>query len=97
MLNKIGMVKSCQIKTSMANSTIAYSKTILQHYLCRLLTIQEIDKLYNNPKHNILQLYIIFFILIQEKSLVNNFFEQKINNEIYNFTIFYNFFEQKNK
>ena len=35
------------------------------HYLHRLLTIQEID--INNPKHNILQLYIILFIVIEEE------------------------------
>ena len=35
------------------------------HYFYRLLTIQEID--INNPKHNILQLYIILFIVIEEE------------------------------
>ena len=35
------------------------------HYPYRLLTIQEID--INNPKHNILQLYIILFIVIEEE------------------------------
>ena len=35
------------------------------HYLYKLLTIQEID--INNPKHNILQLYIIIFIVIEKE------------------------------
>ena len=48
------------------------SKIILQHYLCRLLTIQEIDKLYNNP-NTVFYNFTIFY----------NFFEQKINNEIW--------------
>ena len=34
------------------------------HYLYRLLTIQEINS--NNPRHNILEIYIILFILIEQ-------------------------------
>ena len=81
MLNEMGMTKYSQIKdisiVDTSNSLFiikdfhgkfhhSISQRLVKfHYLYRLLTIQEID--INNPKHNILQLYIILFIVIEEE------------------------------
>ena len=81
MLNEMGMTKYSQIKyisiVDTSNSLFIIKnfhgkfhhnisqRLVKFHYLYRLLTIQEID--INNPKHNILQLYIILFIVIEEE------------------------------